>query len=68
MKKYQLKIEGMHCEKCAKKVEDALHCKVNLKKKEALLKTDHLNEKELASKIEELGYQLLEIKEKKGLF
>ncbi len=71
MKKYVIKIEGMHCEHCAKKVEEELkefQCRVNLKKKEALIQGDSIKEVDIQKRVNSLGYEFLEMKEKKGLF
>lgn len=68
-------IEGMHCEHCQGRAEKALNAmegveaKVNLKNKQATvtLSRDIPNE-EFAKVIEDAGYQMVSIKEKKGLF
>lgn len=66
-----IKIEGMNCSHCAKKIEDTLkkekaikEVKVDLEQKQAtiFLKEEVKNEY-LKEKIEELGYVVLEIKE-----
>lgn len=64
--KKTIKIEGMSCEHCAKKIENALKnidgiksVKVHLKKKEAIISTDKLvSDETLKSTIENLGYQI----------
>ncbi len=61
----EVKIEGMHCEHCAKKVEDSLmsldnvsKVKVNLKNESAKIsfKTKDIDEEKIKSIISELGY------------
>ena len=67
--KKTIKIDGMSCEHCAKKVELALKSiaevkkvKVHLKKKEAIVILDASVENQvLTSAIENLGYQVIEI-------
>lgn len=67
--KKTIKIEGMSCEHCAKKVELALKSiaevkkvKVQLKKKEAIVTLDtSVDNQVLISAIESLGYQVTEI-------
>ena len=64
-------IEGMHCEKCADKIERALeelsdieNVKVNLKKKTATVYYDNDVDSLLLQKtIDELGYTVTGIKE-----
>ena len=67
--KKTIKIEGMSCEHCAKKVELALKSiaevkkvKVQLKKKDAIVTLDtSVDNQVLISAIESLGYQVTEI-------
>lgn len=67
--KKTIKIEGMSCEHCAKKVDLALKSiaevkkvKVQLKKKEAIVTLDaSVDIQVLTSAIESLGYQVTEI-------
>lgn len=68
-------IEGMHCEHCQGRVEKALNAmegveaKVNLKNKQATVALSRdIPDEEFAKVIEEAGYQMVSIKEKKGLF
>lgn len=69
--KMKIIIHGMSCKHCAKKVEEALKeiekvekVKVNLKNKEAILITEKEVEQEKIKKaIEDLDYQVLQIKE-----
>ncbi len=69
--KIQVKIEGMSCNHCAKKVESSLleldnikKVKVNLTKKIAIIYSNSkLDDNLLKEKIESLGYQVQEIKE-----
>lgn len=67
--KMRIKIEGMNCPHCAKKVEDALNhvnciqkAKVNLKEKIAVI-TFHgaVEEKIIKEQIEKLDYKVLEM-------
>ena len=63
-------IEGMHCEHCAKKVENALlalegvsKVKINLKTKEAtILLSGPVQDDVIKEQIETLDYTVLEIK------
>lgn len=67
-----LRIEGMSCKHCSKRVEDSLlslngikKVKVNLENKEAIITLDQLiDAATLKEKIEELGFKLLEVKDK----
>lgn len=67
-----LKIEGMSCKHCSKRVEDSLlslngikKVKVNLENKEAIITLEHLiDDVQIKEKIEDLGFKLLEIKDK----
>ena len=69
-KKIIVGIEGMHCDKCALKVDRALEdlsdvdrVKVNLKKKTATVFFDHSVDEVLIQKtIEDLGYTVTGIK------
>lgn len=62
-------IEGMHCENCAIRVENALNrldgvlCKVNLKKKLAVVSfSQAVQEPVLKETVEKLGYTVAEIR------
>ena len=67
--KKTIKIEGMHCEHCAKKVENALSeldnvkkAKVNLKKQEASLVLEkEIDNKVLTEAIENLDFKVTDI-------
>ena len=67
-----IKIEGMSCAHCAKKVEDTLlsfdeisKAKVNLEKKEAIITlAKELEENNIKEKIEELGYKVISVEKK----
>lgn len=67
-----LKIEGMSCKYCSKRVEDSLlslngikKVKVNLENKEAIITLEHLiDDVQIKEKIEDLGFKLSEIKDK----
>lgn len=68
-------IEGMHCEHCQARAEKALNAmegveaKVNLKNKQATVTLSRdIPDEEFAKVIEDAGYQMVSIKEKKGLF
>lgn len=70
-----IKIRGMHCQHCQSRVEQALNdlegvtAKVNLKKEEAVVTlSSNLDEQILKNTIQEAGYEVLSIKDKKGLF
>ena len=62
-------IEGMHCENCEIRVENALNrldgvaCKVNLKKKTATISfSREVSDVLLKETVEKLGYQVTEIR------
>ncbi len=65
---FKVIIEGMHCVNCSGKVEKALNeldgvnASVDLKKKTAFVKADESKKDEIKSLIEELGFNVLEIK------
>ena len=71
-KKYKriIIVEGMHCRHCAKKVEDALKeldsvisVKINLEKKEVIVKSKvELSEEIILKKISKLDYKIVSIK------
>ena len=70
-----IKIEGMHCEKCSGRVEKALNgiggvsAKVNLAKKSAVVSVNsQISDEELKKTVEELGFSVIDIAEKKGIF
>ena len=70
-----IEINGMHCPKCSGRVENALNgidgvdAKVNLAKKMAVvtLKGDVADEK-LREAVTALGFEVVSITEKKGIF
>lgn len=70
-----IEINGMHCVKCAAKVENALNsiegvsAKVNLAKKVAVctVKTDVADDT-LKNAVDSLGFEVVSITEKKGIF
>lgn len=74
--KKSIKIEGMSCNHCKQRVENTLlempgieKAKVNLAKKEAVITcAENVSDAEIKSKVEELGFSVTEITEKKGLF
>ena len=62
-------IEGMHCENCEIRVENALNrldgvaCKVNLKKKTATVSySREVSDELLKETVEKMGYQVTEIR------
>ena len=64
-----LTVEGMHCENCQIRVENALNrldgvvCKVNLKKKAAVVSySREISGEELKAAVEKLGYQVTNIR------
>ena len=69
-----LAIEGMTCEHCQARVEKALNgiegvqAKVNLKHKEATVTLSRdVPDEEFSKVVEDAGYKLVSVKEKKGL-
>ncbi len=68
-----VQIEGMKCEHCQKKVEDAFtslnvkSIKVNLDKKTALINSD-LDDNIIINTIKNAGFTVVAINIKKGLF
>lgn len=68
-------INGMTCEHCKARVEKALNgiagveAKVDLKQKTATVKlSNETEDSELRAVIEDAGYEVVSITEKKGLF
>ncbi len=68
-------IEGMHCEHCQAKAEKALNgidgveAKVNLKHKQATVTLSRdVPDEEFAKVLDDAGYQLVSVTEKRGLF
>ena len=64
-----LTVEGMHCENCEIRVENALNrldgvvCKVNLKKKTATVSySEEVSNETLKETVEKLGYEVTEIR------
>lgn len=66
-----LKIEGMHCDACKKRIMNVLKsnfhikkCDISLEEKEAVLWVDEtVNPEEIKQKIEALDFQVTDIKE-----
>lgn len=63
MNKVVLKIEGMHCDGCRKRLENSLSKKENIKsakvsfeKKQAEIEYDKISIKEIEQYIEEIGF------------
>lgn len=70
-----IEINGMSCEHCQNRVEKALNAlegvsaKVELKKNRAVVNlTKDIQDQELKTTVEEAGYEVVSIAEKKGLF
>jgi copper chaperone CopZ len=70
-----IEINGMTCEHCQARVEKALNtisgveAKVELKKKRAVVNlTKDIDDQLLADTVTEAGYEVVSVKEKKGLF
>lgn len=70
-----VKIKGMTCGHCQKKVETALNklpglnVEINLKKEEALITVEgEWNEAVVRSSVSEAGYEVVSVTDKKGLF
>ena len=70
-----IEINGMHCEKCKARVENALNAidgvkaKVNLVKKTATVEIkENISDDVITSKVTELGFEVVGITEKKGIF
>lgn len=68
MQNYKIKIDGMHCAGCARRVEAALKSikgqkvkGVDLENKCALISAKALDEALIKEKIEELGFRVTEI-------
>lgn len=68
-------VEGMHCEHCSARVEQALNAlngvsaKVNLKKKTATVDlSGDVSDQTLMNAVKDAGYEPVSIREKKGLF
>ncbi|GFH43254.1 hypothetical protein Hs30E_18050 [Lactococcus hodotermopsidis] len=66
MEKITLKINGMTCHNCAKHVTEALEhvvgvnsVKVNLKKAEAVVKSEKIDLESLTAAVETAGYQVV---------
>ncbi len=70
-----IEINGMTCDHCKARVEKALNtiegvdAKVELKKKRAVVTlTKDINDQLLSDTVTEAGYEVVSVKEKKGLF
>ena len=66
MKKLILKIDGMHCDGCATRLENALkmkehisNAKVSFKDKNAVIEYEKIDKKEVEKYIEEIGFHSL---------
>lgn len=74
--KKEIKITGMHCERCKARVEQALvalenvkNAKVNLKKACAVVDLNKETDKDvLKNAITELGFEVVDVIDKKGFF
>lgn len=70
-----MEINGMNCQHCANNVGKALNAikgvsaKIDLKKKQAIIKvSDGIADDVLSKAVTDAGYEVISIKEKKGLF
>ncbi len=70
-----IEINGMHCEKCKARVENALNgiegvkAKVNLAKKNAVVEIkDGVSDEKIKNTVTELGFEVGQITIKKGIF
>lgn len=68
--KREIKIEGMSCEHCVKRITDALlkmegvtNVEIDLEKKIALVESNNVSSDALSNKIDDLGYEVKEVKE-----
>lgn len=66
MKEITLKIDGMHCDACAKRLENGLNkkdqiqsAKVDFKSKKAVIQYDEITKEEIEKYIEDIGFQSL---------
>lgn len=66
MKKITLKIDGMHCDGCATRLENALKMKehiskanVSFKDKKAVIEYNEIDKKDIEKYIEEIGFHSL---------
>ncbi len=67
-----INVEGMHCDNCAKRIKKALSSldndvTVNLSKREVILNSDSVSNKDIKSCIEDLGYDVKKIRDVKEL-
>lgn len=70
-----MQLNGLTCAHCQKRVENALNAidgvnaKVNLNKQQAVVElSQDIDDPTLRAAVEEAGYEVLSITEKKGLF
>ena len=70
-----IEINGMHCPKCAARVENALNgidgvtAKVNLEKKTAVVSLKgEVSDEAMIAAVSELGFEVAKITVKKGIF
>jgi len=70
-----MELKGLSCGHCQKRVETALNAldgvsaEVNLAKQQAIIKLNKaVDDQTLRSAVEEAGYEVVSISEKKGLF
>lgn len=75
MMKKVVQVKGMTCAHCQKRVEDSLNklpgmsAKVNLKKEEVLITVQgSWDEKLVRTAISDVGYEVIGVEDKKGLF
>ena len=69
-----INVEGMHCDKCAKRIKEALlkldnvsDVVVNLSKQEVIIKGDNILNKDIKSCLQDLDYEVKKIKEIKEI-
>ncbi|NLM38739.1 MAG: heavy-metal-associated domain-containing protein [Firmicutes bacterium] len=70
-----MQLSGLTCAHCQKRVENALNAidgvsaQINLEKQQAVVKLSKaVDDQVLRTAVEEAGYEVLSISEKKGLF
>ena len=69
-----INVSGMHCDRCAKRVKEALlkldkvdDVVVNLSKQEVIIKGDNILNKDIKSCLQDLDYEVKKIKEIKEI-
>lgn len=66
MEKITLKIDGMHCEGCKKRIENSLNAKENIKSvkvdlenKKATIEYENITKEEIEEYIDDIGFKSL---------